>query len=47
MCVDDYGWDTYVGTLNHPKQGIDAFLACYEGQYELLHKDYQVFLRRQ
>lgn len=47
MCVDDYGWDTYVGTLNHPKQGIDAFLACYEGRYELLHKDYQVFLGKQ
>jgi predicted O-methyltransferase YrrM len=46
MCVDDYEWDAYAGTLRHPQQGIDCFLRCYEGHYELLHKDYQVFLRR-
>lgn len=46
MIIDDYNWDTNVGTIMHPKDGVDAFLLAYKGFYELLLKDYQVILRK-
>jgi predicted O-methyltransferase YrrM len=32
--------------LLRPKTGIDAFLTCYEGQYEVIAKEWQVALKK-
>lgn len=47
MIFDDYLW----GEPQHPfhwkpRLAIDAFLQCFEGQYEVLRKEYQVFISR-
>jgi hypothetical protein len=44
MMFDDYGtrWEGFDGL----RTAIDAFLACMEGRYELIRKQYQVILRR-
>jgi predicted O-methyltransferase YrrM len=39
MIFDDYGWGDC-------KDGIDAFLNCFENQIEVFSKDWQVFLRK-
>lgn len=45
---DDYGW--HRERVDHPDRtparGIDAFLSLWEGQYELLWKNYQVAVRK-
>ncbi len=41
MIWDDYGWH-FKGPLSEPKMAIDAFLGCFEGQYRLLHRGWQV-----
>ena len=32
--------------MHHPARGIDSFITLHEGQFELLHKGYQVILRK-
>ena len=39
MIFDDYGWGDC-------KDGIDAFLNCFEKQIEVFYKDWQVYLRK-
>lgn len=46
MILDDYTWDFFGDPRRHPKMAIDAFLAIYEGQYEILYKDQQIILRK-
>jgi predicted O-methyltransferase YrrM len=46
ICFDDYEWNMYAGTVNHPKIGIDAFLAAYEGRYVILEKEYRLWIRK-
>ncbi len=47
MAFDDYLWQGYPKQpLLNPKIGIDAFLMCYQGRYELLERDYIVFIRK-
>lgn len=46
MIFDDYLWNMFPEPVKCPKMGIDAFLNIYEGEYEILHKDYQVFIRK-
>lgn len=46
MIVDDYNWNVNVNTIMHPKNGVDAFLKAYKGYYEVVHKDYQIVLRK-
>ena len=47
LIFDDYLWTDPDGAdAPPPKVGIDGFLAAYEGRYELLHKDWQVILRK-
>lgn len=47
MAFDDYLWQGYPNQpLLNPKTGIDAFLVCYQGRYELLERDYIVFIRK-
>jgi predicted O-methyltransferase YrrM len=46
MGFDDYAWDYFGDPRRHPGMAIDAILSIYEGKYELLHKGYQVFVRK-
>ena len=39
MIFDDYGWGDC-------KDGIDAFLNCFDSQIEVFYKDWQVYLRK-
>jgi len=45
MIMDDYAWSRYGDNLN-AGMAYDAFLGCFEGQYELLLKEYQIVLRK-
>ena len=44
LIIDDYGWTG--PPLDRPKLAVDAFLAIYEPHYELLHKQFQVLVRK-
>jgi lipopolysaccharide biosynthesis glycosyltransferase/predicted O-methyltransferase YrrM len=47
IIFDDYGWDREpASSMHHPARGIDAFITLHEGQFELLHRGYQVILRK-
>jgi hypothetical protein len=42
------GYETYsvAPPLHRPRMAIDAFLQCFDGHYRLLHKGWQVLLRK-
>jgi predicted O-methyltransferase YrrM len=46
LIFDDYEFDLNKTELERPKLGIDAFLTAIEGQYRLIHKDYQVVIAK-
>ena len=46
VIFDDYAWDWFARPEKNPRLGIDAFLSCHVGQYEILHFGYQVALRK-
>jgi predicted O-methyltransferase YrrM len=46
MIFDDYEWDWFNDEYLVPKMAIDAFLRIYARKCELLHKGYQVILRK-
>ena len=46
MVFDDYKWDKYPDPKLNPKMAIDAFLAIFEGKYELIAKEYQVCVEK-
>jgi predicted O-methyltransferase YrrM len=46
MAFDDYRWGEDLKPELTPKPAIDRFLAKYTGEYELLSKDYQVWLQK-
>ncbi|OGJ61397.1 hypothetical protein A3A67_05150 [Candidatus Peribacteria bacterium RIFCSPLOWO2_01_FULL_51_18] len=47
MIFDDYEWVCFKGQpLRHPGIGIDGFLKSFEGKYEILHKAFQVILKK-
>jgi len=46
LIFDDYGWTVYPQLQFNPKMGIDAFLDCFIGQYNLLLKEYQVVIQK-
>jgi predicted O-methyltransferase YrrM len=46
IIMDDYEWGLDRPLIERPKPAIDAFLKCYEGQYEVLQKEYQVIVRK-
>jgi predicted O-methyltransferase YrrM len=46
LIFDDYEWNVHPDPLLVPKMGINAFLGVYQRQYELLHRGYQVILRK-
>jgi predicted O-methyltransferase YrrM len=47
MIFDDYMWDMNSGNpLDNPKPGIDDFLETYKNECNVLHKEYQVFIKK-
>lgn len=47
MIFDDYLWGLdSLDPIKCPKPGIDAFLMCYNGRYELLELAYQVTVKK-
>ncbi len=46
IVFDDYLWTDLPDPLDRPKPAIDAFLAVYAREVELLHQDFRVFLRK-
>jgi hypothetical protein len=46
MAFDDYRWGEDLKPELTPKPAINEFLEKYTGEYELLSKDYQVWIRK-
>lgn len=46
MILDDYRWGTGLPAAKRPAAGIEAFLWQIAGEYELLHKDQQIVIRK-
>jgi len=46
LAFDDYEWPMYEGTLLNPKHGIDCWLKLFDGYYELLLMNQQVWVRK-
>lgn len=46
VIFDDYQWQEMPDPMDNPKPGIDAFLKSIEGQYRMVHNDYQVAIAR-
>jgi hypothetical protein len=46
ICFDDYRWKGEISDVDTPRLGIDAFLACYAGRYEIIENGYQLWLRK-
>jgi cephalosporin hydroxylase len=47
LIFDDYGWGVHTNDEKQkPRLAIDAFLAAYTGHYQLLRKEWQVFLKK-
>lgn len=46
LILDDYLWELSLPRIDRPKMAIDLFLQVLRGQYQLLHKEYQVILRK-
>lgn len=44
LIFDDYIWGD--GSIGTPKPAIDAFMLCYGDKYDVLHKGYQVILKK-
>jgi predicted O-methyltransferase YrrM len=46
LVFDDYLWTMCPEPHRRPGPAIDAFLACFNGRYHMLHKGWQVILRK-
>lgn len=47
MIFDDYEWNAYPQDINkNPKPAIDTFLSIYKERLEIIHKQYQVAIRK-
>ena len=46
MAFDDYNWGNELPLHQRPRPGIDLFLLRHEGEYELLEKNEQVWIRK-
>ncbi len=46
LMFDDYGWGPERQAHERPQISIDVFMAVLVGDYEVLHHDYQVILRK-
>lgn len=46
MAFDDYNWGNALPLHQRPRPGIDLFLLRHEGEYELLEKNEQVWIKK-
>ena len=46
MAFDDYNWGNELPLHLRPRPGIDLFLLRHEGEYELLEKNEQVWIKK-
>lgn len=46
LAFDDYHWKHFPDPRRNPKLAIDAFCSVFSGQFDLLHRGYQVWLRK-
>lgn len=46
LALDDYEWTYMDNPKREPKMAIDAFLSIWDGQYELLVKNWMVWVRK-
>lgn len=46
MAFDDYNWGNALPLHLRPRPGIDLFLLHHEGEYELLEKNEQIWIRK-
>lgn len=46
VIFDDYGWDQHARPERNPRLGVDAFLNCFAGRYEIVHFGWQVALHK-
>jgi predicted O-methyltransferase YrrM len=46
IIFDDYLWESQLPPEKRPQRAIDRFLARRSGRLELMHKDYQVIVRK-
>jgi len=47
IAFDDYQWDPEGYTqYQKPKIAIDAFIACYRNEIEIIHNQYQLWIRK-
>jgi predicted O-methyltransferase YrrM len=46
VIFDDYQWAEMPEPMDNPKPGVDAFLKSIEGQYRMVHDDYQVAIAK-
>jgi predicted O-methyltransferase YrrM len=47
IIFDDYKWKLDRPVQLRPKSAIDSFLVCFGGLYELIHRGYQIIIRKQ
>ncbi len=46
LLFDDYGFRAFPDVIGNPHVAIDAFLQIYRGSYAIMHKGWQLALRR-
>jgi len=46
IAFDDYDWRGGTGPVDRPRMAIDAFLEIYKEKIEVLHKQYQCWIRK-
>jgi predicted O-methyltransferase YrrM len=46
VMFDDYLWTDLPDPLDRPKPAIDAFVTLYRREFDVLHQDWRVFLRK-
>jgi predicted O-methyltransferase YrrM len=46
MVFDDYEWHHHKNPLMLPKIAVDSFLEVFKGKYQLIHKGYQLAIKK-
>lgn len=46
VILDDYLWAEMPDPMDNPKPGVDAFLRAIDGQYRMVHNDYQIAIAK-
>lgn len=46
LIFDDYAWDHYKEPERNPRLGVDCFMRCFNGSYDLIGKTHLVGLRK-